>query len=218
MLAADEQRPTPWSPPSPLPVERLTARLRLRFFVPEDARSFLGALNVDRHTFLPWLPWVLTDNRTLAEVIFNFERFRRDRERELPVPDDFVIGVFDRASGEVVGGTGLHRIIHAAHEAEIGYWVRADRRGEGLCTEATAGLISWAFTDQKDGGWGFRRVHIRCAERNLASQRVPAKLGLKQEATLRAHRWAPEHGWVDTLAWGVLADEWDCEADALKRS
>jgi RimJ/RimL family protein N-acetyltransferase len=79
-------------------------------------------------------------------------------------------------------------------------------------------MISWAFGAPEAGGWGFRRIHIRCAERNLASRRVPQKLGLTQEATLRAHRWAPEHGWVDTLAWGVLAEEWDPTADRLKRS
>ena len=43
-------------------------------------------------------------------------------------------------------------------------------RRRGLCSEAVAGLLSWAFRPQRDGGWGFRRVHIRCAGNNLASQ------------------------------------------------
>lgn len=175
----------------------------------------LDALNADRASFLPWLPWVLADNRTLDECSAAIERFRIKADRQDPPADDFVIGIFDRASGLPLGGTGLHRIVHAWHEAEIGYWIRPDRRAQGLCTEAVAGLISWAFTPHERGGWGLRRLHIRCAGRNAASQRVPAKLGLRHEARLVRERWTDglnspiPSGWDDTLVWGVVTEEWD---------
>ncbi len=218
MNAKDPAYPAPWKPPSPLPVERRTARLVLRYFVPEDAEKLIAALNIERHTYLPWLPWVATDNRDVAEAIFSCVRFRRERERESPTPDNFVVGIFDRATGDVIGGTGLHRVVHAQHEAEIGYWVRADRRGQGLCTEATAGMISWGLTPQSEGGWGFHRVHIRVAGTNAASRRVPEKLGLNKDARLRGDRWVPHVGWDDTLVWSALAEEWDTAADCLKRA
>lgn len=210
------ERPPPWAPPAPLPAERRSVRVLLRYFTPDDAGPFLAALNVDRHTYLPWLPWVADDNRTTAEAIFNFERFRRERERSSPAPDNFVIGIFDTASGDVIGGTGLHRVVHAEHEAEIGYWVRADRRGRGLCTEATASMISWALAPQAAGGWGLHRVHIRVAGSNQSSRRVPEKLGLHQDGALRSNRWVAGAGWDDTLIWSVLADEWDVNADRLR--
>lgn len=206
----------PWTPPAPLPAERRTPRLTLRYWTPDDAPAMLAALNVERHTYLPWLPWVGVDNRTVAEVIFNIERFKRERERVSPPPDNFIMGIFDAATGDVVGGTGLSRVIHAHHEAEAGYWIRADRRGEGLCPEATAAIISWALTPQDVGGWGFHRVHIRTAGRNTASARVPTKLGLRREACLRGERWVPTIGWDDTLVWGVTVDEWDTSADRLR--
>jgi RimJ/RimL family protein N-acetyltransferase len=210
--SADNGRPSPWRPPNPLPVAYHTDRLVLRFFTPDDAASMLGALDTDRGSFLPWLPWVETDNRTIAECVYSIESFRRKRESTSAVPDDFVIGIFDRVHGEVIGGTGFHRIGFDPLEAEIGYWVRPDRRGEGLCTEAVAAMLSWGFTAQTasgPAGWGFRRIHIRCAASNTASRRVPEKLGLRLEATFSAARWVPGRGWDDSLAFGVLSHERD---------
>ncbi|MBX3404436.1 MAG: GNAT family N-acetyltransferase [Phycisphaeraceae bacterium] len=201
--------PAPWRAPDPLPGSFDTARLTLRFWKPPDAAAMLAAIDIDRGAFLPWLPWVREDNRTVEECASAIERQRGKRERTDPPADDFTIAIFERASGAVIGGTGLHRVNHAAHEAEIGYWVRADRRREGLCAEAVAGLITWAFARAEAGGWGLRRIHIRCAGGNEASQRVPTKLGLRMEGRLRKDRWVDGRGWDDTLIWGVLVGEWD---------
>lgn len=176
----------------------------------------LEALDIDRSAYWPWLPWTRADNQNLAQCIYVIERMRRDRERINPPADDFTLGIFDRATGAVLGGTGLHRIHHPSHQAEIGYWMRPDRRRQGLTTEAVAGLISWAFTPTTRGGWGLRRIEILCAAANAASQAVPMKLGLRREIHLRAHRWVEGIGWNDTLGWGVLAEEWDAERRRLR--
>lgn len=165
---------------------------------------------------MPWLPWLQTDNRTLEECTFNIERFKRARERATPTPDDFVLGIFDRETGKAVGGTGLHRMDLPAHHGEIGYYIRPDRRGSGLCTEAVAGLITWSFTAQSAGGWGLRRIDIYCSGRNVASQAVPRKLGLRQEVHQPCKRWTEGLGWDDNLGWGVLVEEWDRAAQALR--
>jgi RimJ/RimL family protein N-acetyltransferase len=180
----------------------------LRFWSPEDAPAMLDAVNADRASLLPWLPWARNNNRTVEECLASINRMRTDRERIEPTPNDFTIAIFERSSGLPMGGTSLHRIAHAWHEAEIGYFIRGDRRREGLCAEAVSGLISRAFTPQDRGGWGLRRIHIRCAGRNIASQCVPRKLGLREEARLVRERWVDTIGWDDTLVWGVCADEW----------
>lgn len=205
--------PAPWTAPTRLPPGCETARLRLRFWRVEDATDMLRAIDVDRASFLPWLLWVRSDNRTVEECVAAIERMRDKRERTEPPADDFVIGIFDKQSGLPVGGTGLHRINHAAHEAEIGYWVRPDRRRQGLCAEAVHGLISWAFRTQSAGGWGLRRIHIRCAGSNVSSQSVPRRMGLREEARLVGERWTEGVGWDDTLVWGVCAGEWPSRAE-----
>ncbi|MBL0928404.1 MAG: GNAT family N-acetyltransferase, partial [Phycisphaerales bacterium] len=204
----------PWTAPKPLPESFDTPRLTLRPWRPSEGPAMLAALNADRANLLPWLPWVASDSRTVEECTFHIERFRREREN--PAGADFIVGIFDRATGEALGGTGFHRMRTAFHEAEIGYWIRADRQRRGYCTEAVAGLLTWAFTPQDRAGWGLRRIHIQCAAANVASATVPRKLGLRQEALIRAERWIPSLGWADSLVFAVLAQEWDCAASRLR--
>lgn len=197
--------PAPWSPPRPLPERCLTPRVEIRWWQHGDAAGMLRALDEDRASYLPWLPWVSSDNLNLGQCIYRIEANRRARE----AGEDFTIGWFDRATGQVLGGSGFHRLDPASHTAEIGYWLRPDRRGAGLCTEAVAHMISWGFAAKLDGGWGFRRIVIYCAGGNTASARVCAKLGLRHEVQQLRARWVDGRGWEDTLGWGVLAEEWD---------
>lgn len=207
--------PQPWAPPRPLPGLYRTSRLTLRFYELSDAESMLAAIDMDRPSLIPWLPWARTDNRNLAECIYTIERFRRGREQLSPSPREFGIGIFDAGTDRIAGGTGFHRIRHETSEAEIGYWIRPDLRKQGLCTEAVRAMISWGFTPQP-AGWGFRRITIFCSAGNAASRRVPQKIGLRQEVHARGDRWTEGVGYEDTLGWGVLADEWDTERRALR--
>jgi ribosomal-protein-serine acetyltransferase len=206
-------KPPNWSPPQPLPAPIETERLVLRFYEASDADAMLAALNADRASLLPWLPWVSVDNRNVAECVYHIERFRRVRDEGTP---EYAMGIFDRETFELVGGTGFHRVSADIGQAEIGYWIRGDRARRGLCTEAVAALISAGLTPKDRGGWGFRRITIVCAEPNAASRRVPEKLGLRLELRAKADRWIDGLGFVDTLGWGVTADEWDIDARRIR--
>lgn len=210
---ATPSQPAPWTPPRPLPGPIQTPRLILRFLEQKDAPSLQAALDQDRASFLPWLPWVGIDNRNPVECTYNIERFRRARE-DSATPTDFVMAMIERSTGLVAGGTGFHRVNTSTRDADIGYWVRPDLRRQGVCTEAVRHMISWGFAAQP-AGWGFRRLTIFCSAGNEASQRVPRKLGLRQEVNARQDRWVAGH-LDDTLGWGVLADEWDQERHALR--
>jgi RimJ/RimL family protein N-acetyltransferase len=199
-------QPPPWKPPMPLPEAFHTDRLTLRFWQHEDAQGLFELVSTGRNHLLPWLPWAKSDHSRVEESTFYIEKCIRTRRE--PHPTDFSIGIFDRASNRPIGGTGFHRLESAVHEAEIGYFIREEEAGKGLCTEATRAMLTWALRSQSEGGWGFRRIHIRCAGRNIASAKVCRKLGLRQEATLVKDRWVDGIGWDDTLVFGVLADEW----------
>jgi RimJ/RimL family protein N-acetyltransferase len=168
----------------------------------EDAWSLWRAVEASRKTLVPWLPWAADGHRTPEDSLAVIDRFARDRA--FPEGLDFVMGIFDRRSGEVVGGTGLHRIQPETADAEIGYWVREDRRGEGLCTEAVGALVTAALS-----AWGFRRVRVCCSDRNVPSRRVPERLGLRLECEEREARFVDGIGWTGSLAYAVLASEWD---------
>lgn len=210
------ETPPPWKPPAASRCEKYEFEgLLIRYWRPEEAPAFLEAINEDRASFLPWLPWMKSDNRTLAEVTYNLERFRR--EREGPGAAHYSMGVFDASSGAVVGGTGLVRVHADRHESEIGYWVRPATRGKGACTRLLRGVLTWGFTPQEAGGWGFRRLVVKCAAANLPSRRVPEKVGLRLESSTRSESWLDGLGWTDGLSFGVLRDEWDLAGACIKR-
>lgn len=200
-------KPEPWRAPKKLPVPIVTERLEIRPFQFEDAEALLDAVASSRGVLLPWLPWAEVDNRNLAECIYNIERFRRSHAE--PNCPDYVLGIFERDGGMLLGGTGLHRLILETHQGETGYWMRADRRNRGYITEACAAVVTSALTPQQEGGWGLRRMTILCSTENGASAAVPRKLGIPLEQRIRLDRWIDGVGFTGTLGFGVLCDEWD---------
>jgi RimJ/RimL family protein N-acetyltransferase len=203
----------PWSAPRPLPGPIETPRLVVRLYQRGDGEPLFRAVEASRRALLPWMAWARTDQQDVIDGIHHVERVRRKAQR--PGCNDFHIGIFDRSTGDLVGSTGLHDILAATRQAEIGYWIRADRQGQGLCVEAIGALCTAALTPKASGGWGLRRLVVFMAAANTASRRVCERLGLRLEMHMRADRYlgpagvdgAP--GYHDTLGFAVLDDEWD---------
>jgi RimJ/RimL family protein N-acetyltransferase len=212
--------PVPWTRPRPLPLPVETERLVVRCYRRDDGPALYRGIIADRAALLPWMAWARTDHQAESDSIYYVERSRRRMEQ----PDciDFPMGMFDRATGELIGGTGLHDIRPGLRQAEIGYWVRGDRHGQGLCTEAIGALASAALTPRDQGGWGLRRLVIYNATANVASRRVCEKLGLRLEMRLRRARYlGPDGpgggpGYHDVLGFAVLAEEWDVAAQRAR--
>jgi RimJ/RimL family protein N-acetyltransferase len=165
-------------------------------------------INAVRDGLLPWLPWARTEHREIASTL-NFISSQILRRRKPLAPEGVALGVFDRSTGDLLGGSGFHDLRRDTASVEVGYWVRADRHNQGICTEATAHWLSRLLAPQDAGGLGLRRVRIYCSAQNKASARVPEKLGLRAEVMQRQDYFVPHHGVTDRLGWGVIHDEWD---------
>ena len=96
----------------------------------------------------------------------------------------------DKASGEVLGVAGLNR--EGDDAAELHYWIRSDRAGRGLTTEACGALVDWARSEL-----GLARLTLWAGRDNAASRRVAAKLGFSHIGPLD---WRPEGGLGDFAA------------------
>lgn len=186
----------------------------MRLFGRGDGPALFDAVNTHRASILPWMLWAKTDHETVADSIYFVENNRRAAARA--DCRRYNMGIFDRKTGEVLGGTGLHGIDSGTLTGEIGYWVAGHRQGQGVCSEAVGGLISQALKAQRAGGWGLRRITVFTATDNTASQRVCHKLGLRLESRTKLDRrmhYEGEHGvYCDSVGFAVLADEWDFEA------
>jgi ribosomal-protein-serine acetyltransferase len=138
--------------------------LVVRRYEPGDAAPLQEAVLESLDHLRPWLPWVSHEPLTLGQrqgLIATWQS-RWDA-------GDRMCGMF--AGAELVGGCGLHRRIGPGG-LEIGYWVRVGRTGRGYATEAARQLTAMAFALP-----GVTHVEIHHDVTNLASGRVPAKLG-----------------------------------------
>ena len=147
----------------------------LRCWAPVDAPLLKAAVDASLDELRRWMPWALRDPEPVEEKVELLRRFRGDFD----LGQDYVYGIFEPDESAVVGGTGLHtRIGDGA--LEIGYWIRSDRAGAGLATEASAALTRVAFEVA-----GVERLVVRVDPDNAPSLAVPRKLRFAEEGTLR---------------------------------
>jgi RimJ/RimL family protein N-acetyltransferase len=151
-----------------LPKRILGPRLCLRPYRDADAPGVWEALRESHEHLAPWMPWTdYYDDE--AEVLDYLQRARAVWEQRLDLP----LGIFARAGGRFLGGTGLHRLDWEQRHFEIGYWLRLGELGQGYARETVALLARFAFRRL-----GATRVEVRVRRDNWRSRRVPAALGL----------------------------------------
>ncbi len=176
-----------------------TSRLVIRCYERGDVDAVHDAVLANAEALRPWMPWI--DDEPLERAT-RAEMVRRFRGR-FDLGQDFVYGVFDRASGRFVGGAGLHpRTSPGA--LEIGYWIVQERWGEGLATEAAAALTRVGFDVMEAD-----RIEIRVAPDNARSLAIPRKLGYREEGRLRGVGDArgSSRARVDLVVFGMLRSE-----------
>jgi len=203
-----------WTVPSQSPQAIVTERTVGRAYEKGDGPALFAAVNAARDPLFAWLPWAKTEHLDVEESIHYV--VKAIRSEAAPDCRHFQRGVFEGENDPLLGGIGFYRVDTEQSCAEVGYWMRPDRHGEGLCTEAVSRFISQGLTSQEQGGWGFRRITLLCAEENRASSRIAEKLGMRLERRERAERFVSSPGLVDgyktSLGYAVLNDEWDFDA------
>jgi len=137
----------------------------LRPFAGDDVQPLTAALRddaeIDRWTRIP------------------FPYTEDDAKEFIGSTEETSFAVCDAGTGELIGGIGAR--VHGEGVVEVGYWVRADRRGEGVGSRALRILTRWAIEEL-----GAKRVQLFTDPANRASQRVAEKAGYTQEGTLRS--------------------------------
>ena len=182
-----------------VPEELRTARLLLRRWRPSDAVSLQPVLATNVSHLAPWIPWRVAEpldvgplaNR-LMEFATAFDETREWRYGLFALADAAVLGEVSLFPRNSAGRVALD----AADHLEIGYWVRADRTGEGLATEAAR-----AARDIAAGIAGIRRITIHCDERNAASAAIPKRLGFHLAAVVTEEPSSPERPSVRVQIW-----------------
>jgi RimJ/RimL family protein N-acetyltransferase len=98
------------------------------------------------------------------------------------------------ATSQAVVWCGFHDMDWEARQCDMGYWVRESAQGRSIATEATNGMLRYAF-----GPLGMRRVGLTHSSGNDGSRRIAEKLGFTLEGIQRAANLLPGGRIVDRL-------------------
>jgi len=145
--------------------------------------------------FLASLPWVAGE-----QTVASAEAYCRNAQANFLTRKDLPFLVLEKATGEIIGATGLHRTVWSTPKTEIGYWGRMSRARNGFIGEAVAALTEYAFASLRAV-----RVEIVTDEENDRSRRVAERCQFVLEGVLRNERRAPDGTLRNTCIYARVA-------------
>lgn len=161
---------------TPLPAPALSdGTWRLRAYEPSDAQALQHALLESVDTVGRWLDWC-TPAYSVDDAL---HWIGRTRLAWRGVGDECALAIVD-GDHRLVGSIGLNHWQHEYRMANLGYWVRQSRQGEGAATAAVRLLAAHALRIPE-----LQRLEIVVIDDNLASRRVAEKVGAKLEGLAR---------------------------------
>jgi RimJ/RimL family protein N-acetyltransferase len=173
-------------------------RVIVRPWAEADNPGLWDAIDSSREHLEPWMTWV----ESTRNPDNSMQYIRRSRAQWL-LRENLPVAIVERATGRIIGSSGLHRIDWTYRLFEIGYWVRADAEGRGYASE-TARLLARLAFDELDAN----RVELRIDSRNVRSLRVAERLGFVLEGTLRRKMPAPGGEPTDMHVLALLPEEY----------
>jgi RimJ/RimL family protein N-acetyltransferase len=186
-----------------LPDRIVGERVVVRPWAPTDAEALHRAVNASRD-HLRRLPWGEAAHRTMDDTI----QFLAGAAASWLLRQNLILGIFDRATGEVLGGSGLHPCRSTAIDWSIpslmiGYWTTREHEGKGYVTETVRLLTKLAFEDL-----GVVRLELRCDADNERSERVMVRCGFRREGCLRNDSRGSGGELRSTLVYAMIPEEY----------
>jgi len=181
--------------PDPVTAELATDRLMLRPYRPGEGAAYARMYHENQHHLREFMPDELREMATEHDAEGQIRRMIRQwRAGKL-----FVLGGWERQGGAYVGETYLANPDWAVPCIELGYFVVADRTGNGYAVEAARAVTRFAFERL-----AVNRVELYCASDNVASARVAERLGFRLEGRQRQRHRKRDGTLVDRLWYGLL--------------
>ncbi|MGP3971843.1 GNAT family N-acetyltransferase [Streptomyces sp. 6N223] len=198
--AIDDPDPGPGSDPDPDPDLDLdldlAEGLRLRTLTPRDARLLVEATSGENATALwgphPRGPYAHRDARAALQAW------------DLAAGGQVSYGLLDR--GTLVGALGLMPDSDGPGSAELAYWIRPERRRQGLALRGVTALTTWAHDAAR-----LPRLWLEIRPDNTASLRLATRAGYRFEQRVPRHcrAWTAQgpgkDTWHDCLIWAHQA-------------
>ncbi|MBX3314668.1 MAG: GNAT family N-acetyltransferase [Actinobacteria bacterium] len=149
----------------PLPEQTSIDDLLIRRWRAEDVPALHEAITSNIDHLRPRMPWIADEPTSIEDrrlLVDGWTAAWRDG-------GDVVMGIW--RDDRVVGATGLH---HRGWPdgPEIGFWVDGACQGQGIASRSSRALVDLVASDGR-----YDAVYLAHDRTNLASRRVPEKLG-----------------------------------------
>jgi RimJ/RimL family protein N-acetyltransferase len=174
----------------PIETERLVLRAH-RMDDLDDLVAFHGDPEVVRY-----VPWPVRDRAATEETL----RVKLTQTELVAHGQWLVLAVELRSTGTVIGEVLLRWA--SDRQGEVGFALERTHHGQGYAAEAATAMLRLGFDDL-----GFHRITAVCIEENLASARLLARLGMRQEGRL-VDNVLFKGVWATQLVFAILEDEW----------
>lgn len=168
-----------------VPERIVTGRLVIRCAQPGDGAVLNAAVRDSLDALRPYVPWA-----GAVPTLADSEAVCRKAQARFRLREDLMMLIFERAGdaeGDLLGGTGLHRMDWKARRFEIGYWRRTGHEGRGIATEAVHTMTRLSFDELRA-----QRVELRIDNLNSPSWRVAERCGFTLEGVMRSESLAPD--------------------------
>lgn len=150
--------------------------LVVRRWTLDDSPALSAAITANLEHLRPRMAWIAAEPLTLnarRELIAGWTDAWASGE-------EVVMGIW--RGDQVVGSTGLHRR-GWPDGVEFGFWVAADHQGHGIATRVSGALVDLVFAETE-----FAAVYLANDIENVASRRIPEKLGFTHLGQFPADR------------------------------
>ena len=173
----------------------LDNQITLNLLTELQAEALAALVDKNRSYLRQWLAWL--DNSQTIEDSANFIRQVNEQwERQ----SGLTLGIFDRAS--LVGVINFHEFNWSQKSASMGYWLDADRQGEGIMSTACNSLIELGFVQLN-----LQTITISCAQGNQKSQAIPKRLGFQAHQIIPDKEWLYDH-YVSHIVFKLIREQW----------
>ena len=170
--------------------------LQLQALRVEDSDPIFSLIEDNREHLLRWLPWVknIRSRHTCRQFV------RKARYRNI-FAGQWVYAIWFQ--GEIVGLLDFNEGEPELRQVSLGYWLGEKYQRQGIVTRAVRTSLDYVFSEQH-----ILRVLIKCAAKNVRSQRVPQRLDFSWQGI--EHEVGTLHGEVvDMVVYSMSRQQWE---------
>jgi ribosomal-protein-serine acetyltransferase len=170
--------------------------IKLELIADKHAGPVFELIEKNRPYLREWFPWV--DYMTTVDRFREFILSSKIKEQE---SSDYAYVIY--YDNEAVGRIGIYYIDQQNRIGSIGYWLDADKQGQGIVTKSANALLALGFETLD-----LNRLEIKCSAKNIKSQSIPGKLKFSQEAVLKQAEYINDI-YNDLVLFALTRGEWE---------